>query len=1119
VAPASSNEVELQVGLGQFSEDVDNDGVALEGELDSSKDGFLFNDALSGNGNTRVGGGSHIVMRIGAEIKPQASDGVLQSEDMDRNLRLDTPTGTSNLFLPAPNYAPVFAGNAADAPSSDRLYVKADGQWKLIRISIDKAQMTTEEQDLLKRGIKNVVLIVKQVNGKQGKLLLEEMRFVGPSYSDLRVNASVDSTNVNEHMNVTYVTKKGDTNYEVFNLRDFTESDAFADSPDFEKEPSYQDLHGFVLDSEWQAMDEQAFELDYYRLRNHDFTLRPEEQTNTMVLAGRYFTTAADMRFYKMLKIWAKVVRPMGNEWFFYRFGSSPNDYWEYRIPVSEMTNNAWALVKIDLEKAAELTNRWYANPSDPDDRYRMEGRPALRSFAYAAYGVYAASVSASSNTNGRLWINDTFLDKPKVQTGYGYAWSGSLALRKHLKLGYSYSRIDKVFSRVGGAGTGVESRSRNIDAAWSSLGWLPVGVSWNRSEQISDPDDITVPYYEKGRYVNNVWNFNGGLKLSAWTGIFKKFSKNVPDFTASYRVSSSSNSQPLNFSREYFLYQRVQSEGLLISGSWTVPTPTNWRFSLKAGADYSRTRDAQHSYTYRVGGSATNLVAIPYSLQETFSLRLPFVWNKVSISPVFAYQLASAGTGAEYFLDSSPLMRTWQPGVASNLISSRSRSLTLPLTFGKVWVMNPAFNYGVTYQESGFYYSPPASGNSNSLVRHPSFQLNLGGGYGSFTFKKFPLQSLAPDYKRTFTVGNQFVRDDAHGGMDYFWDTLGTFGTVLIPFPYQFFAIPWLGYFPNMNLVKGYMDYPNASVVLTESLSLRLGLDVLKLLTGTVSYSYNQTTSRSRNNWSYQFKADHSLQYGSSVNIMEQLAKLKKKKAAEERPDPRKAADPKAKKKYQKSASLSYSLRYTFSQDFITSLRRWTLSPSASLNYQWTAEMSCSLSSDFSFARDNLFKPDPYFKEFLKTGMPEQYAIMKWDDEPPPGGSRVYNVRDTSSLGLQFSLRFPSSLPEKWKVPIFKKEIKLDTRINHVTSLEFRNNFITSKEDRSFRNVNTVAHVALTHSVTYDISANVDGDMYLKFSYDQTRTTGGGLSDAESKASTEYFGSLEMGLKLRIKF
>jgi hypothetical protein len=242
----------------------------------------------------------------------------------------------------------------------------------------------------------------------------------------------------------------------------------------------------------------------------------------------------------------------------------------------------------------------------------------------------------------------------------------------------------------------------------------------------------------------------------------------------------------------------------------------------------------------------------------------------------------------------------------------------------------------------------------------------------------------------------------------------------------------------------------------------------------------------------------------------MDQVAKLKKKKPVDDRPDPRKVPDEKS-KKYQKSASLSYAFRYTFSRDYITSLQRWTINPTASLNYQWTAEMACSLSSDYSFARDNLFRPDKDFKEFVKRDLPEQYEVMKWDDK-----AGTYKSRDTTSFGIQFSLRFPSNLPEKWKVPIINKEIKLDTRINHVTSLEFRNNFVSSKKDPWFRNVDTVAHIALTHSVTYDISANVDGDMYLKLSYDQTRTTVGGTPDYKS---TEHFGSLEVGLKLRIKF
>jgi hypothetical protein len=1122
---SSTNRVELRMGLGSFSEDIDNDGAALEEEDTANSGGIRFNDPW--RGNTWVGGGSGIV---NGGVK-NTNDGTRQSEDIDNNHRLDRSSGKTNLFLPGGEYAVVIAGNATNAAQS-RLVIQADSKWHLVRIAITKDAMTPEQLRLWQRGIRNIALILEQNRGYRGKLLVDTLNFTGPSYSDLRVNANVNNTNVFQTLNLRFVSTldKGADSYFNNSLRKYTLTASFADH--YEGEKNYDYLHGRVTEQEWNQTEESAMEVTYNGLTNHDFTRTAEVQTNTMVLVGRYFSSVMDFRFYKMLKMWVKMRQRAGDEWFFVRFGSSAQDYYEYRVRASQLESTPWYLVKIDTrsESFQNCTNRFYG----PSDEYRVEGLPNLRAVAYVAYGVYGAGITVSSNL-GRFWINDVYLDKVEYRGGYAYTWSAHAALDGHLAANYAYSFVNKDYSGQGAAGTGVDTEAKSFSLGWSSLPWMPVTGTWSRGWTESDRDDVTLPYSLKGRSEAEVYSLSGGLSMSSWEKLFKKYAVNAPDFQATYRVSVASNQ---NFrtraATNYSIFSRSLSDSWNTAVTWKPPFVD--RTAVKIGAitaGYAYTRSDARSWIYHgytTNNSITNYISNPITTTHSFNIATRANWSyegtnapnaaksrlapvhrllsrlslgigEWAIAPSYGHSEGYAEQKLYRFFDNDlrPITVT-NASTHPSLISSRSRSFSTPVDMGKIFFLTPGLNYSVNYDESGFFRKPASDPKSNQMIRNPSIRVSMSEKFGEITFKNFFIRSISLNYSRSFGLSDAGIRCDNQGGWGYFGSAMGQFGGVFAPVPFQYIPFnigrgihkPW---FPNMDFVTRWSNRKDVAVTLGESIGATLGIEVIKGQRASVSYSFSQDTARSRG-YNYTFTQRHSLSHGSSFDLMKIFKGFLIWKESKN-------------PKYRKSSSLGYSVSYSFNQNYITSMLGHSLTIGMPFSFGWTSENAINFSASYTYNLNNIFSPSNAFQDYVKANIAPLFSRLPWVS----GGT---HPRADGAFSISASYGFPSNLPETWMVPIIHKVVKLDTRINHSSSLSYANKFYYYQpEDPNREPDDLLAQFALRHSIRYDITANINGTIWLKFAYDIKGIKGKGNKVVER----DDIGSYETGIQLAIVF
>ena len=437
--------ISLNFDLGTINEDSDADGILdtedvnrngvidSDAERDYSEDsGYDFNDPQY---PTKVGGGA----RLNSYSR---GDGVLSTEDLNGNNILDTSEATVSM----PTIA-IAGGNSS---------------WQTVRVYIDPS---SAQIDLLKH-VLTVRMSVAKGLAASGRIYVDSIRFVSARWT----NATLDGTpTISDRMKVTIVDTINDSEYRAESLMT-------------SQRDLYSSLYGKRNDDELQSEKESALQLTYSVLGGN------------YVSVTRKFQQPMDIRFYKTMNMWMNFRSFTAGDTVGVIFGSSENDYVEYRIPMS--------MVKVWREARLKL-----AGGSDGEyDPYQTVGNPDYKRINFIKLLIYAPGNS------GQIWVNDIYLTEPEQISGDAfwveselkvtdplYRTDSGVPLFSDIKMKYIYKGHGSKFTTVGQKWNEMAEKSHEVLSSMRILPNWYTSVDYVRQESSTEKLNELVPESRRG--------------------------------------------------------------------------------------------------------------------------------------------------------------------------------------------------------------------------------------------------------------------------------------------------------------------------------------------------------------------------------------------------------------------------------------------------------------------------------------------------------------------------------------------------------------------------------------------------------------------------------------------
>ena len=265
-----------------------------------------------------------------------------------------------------------------------------------------------------------------------------------------------------------------------------------------------------------------------------DQTIYKNEQSLNLILndlpagqsrqAVRYLSRPLDVFNYKEMKLFihgdlhtgptsvsTEPTQPPNAE-VFLRFGTDPNNFYEYRQPVRP----DWNEISIDFSK---LTSIKQANTNDtslfqepvdgiPDNFYGVKGKPTLTSIKFLSVGIYNITGTKIKNItvykpdiSGQVWVNELRVIGADDHPGWAYSIASSLKMADLLTLNFNMSRTDPYFHKLSNQfGSRVESRNWSVSSDLNVLKLLPFNLPGsNLKLNYSHTESIGKPLYLPG--------------------------------------------------------------------------------------------------------------------------------------------------------------------------------------------------------------------------------------------------------------------------------------------------------------------------------------------------------------------------------------------------------------------------------------------------------------------------------------------------------------------------------------------------------------------------------------------------------------------------------------------
>lgn len=423
-----------------------------------------------------------------------ANNGILDSEDLNRNGRLDPPdfTGGDFGYVSDPNNSnsmELFDATQGSTLTTPSLSFDAS-KWHTLEIPLNISSQTASNWT----NIKEIRISLKKGSLNTGTIRFAHIGVVGNTWTP---GAAGDPSTAagglaNESLVVSPINSVDNPNYTpIYN--------AAGDA-----EAVFNDLYGSISTlqklNNTSNVSEQALKLTYANLT-----------AGTTVFTKRIFSTAIDMsqhRFFNFLVFGNADPNNLeaagAKHVFFLRAGSDQN-YFEVQVPI---TFSGWRKISVSqTDPGNGVTNNWVS--ATPGTVIVSSGTPSLQSVSELVAGVYAP---AGSSANGAVYLNEIHVAVPitrvgnaeKLQADFDYAGWGTF--------GYKLRSIDRNFQTPTSVVSNQDNRTDNLYLNVTRLTWMP--ITMNASRLVTNtPSSINTGD------LSNLVNLLQQGKVTTWNG------------------------------------------------------------------------------------------------------------------------------------------------------------------------------------------------------------------------------------------------------------------------------------------------------------------------------------------------------------------------------------------------------------------------------------------------------------------------------------------------------------------------------------------------------------------------------------------------------------------------
>lgn len=433
-------------------------------------------------------GGNGCASRFGA------SNGILDSEDLNKNGRLDPAdfTGGDFGYIPDPNNPN--NGQLFDATQGSTLTTPSlsfgGPTWHTLQIPLNISSQTASNWT----NIKQIRISLKKGTLNTGVIRFAHIGVIGNTWTP---GAAGDPNTAsggiaNESLVVSPVNSVDNPDYTpIYNAGGDASS-------------VFNDLYGSISTlqklNNTNNVSEQALKLTYANLT-----------PGATVFTKRVFSSAIDIsqhRFFNFLLFGnadPNNTETDSKQVFFLRAGSDQN-YFEVQVPINF---TGWKKISVhQTDPGNGVTNNWVA--STPGTVIVSTGVPTLQTVGELVAGVY--QLPGATRTQGAVYLNEIHMAAPitrvgnaeKVQADFDYAGWGTF--------GYKLRSIDRNFQTPTSVVSNQDNRTDNWYLNVTRLTWMP--VTMNASRLVTDtPSSIATGN------LSNLVNLLQQGKVTTWNG------------------------------------------------------------------------------------------------------------------------------------------------------------------------------------------------------------------------------------------------------------------------------------------------------------------------------------------------------------------------------------------------------------------------------------------------------------------------------------------------------------------------------------------------------------------------------------------------------------------------